>query len=50
MRKREISVTCLFSGEAGPVRQIIIRSFCFFLQRELERDGQIPPFPAIFDA
>lgn len=38
MSKSEITVTCLFADEGETARQIILRSFDFFLQRELLRD------------
>lgn len=40
MGKSEITVTCFFTDEGEAARQILFRSFVFFLQRELNRDSQ----------
>lgn len=40
MRNPEITVTCTFADEGEPARQILSRSFHFYLQRELMRDGR----------
>jgi hypothetical protein len=47
--KREIEVRCVFADEADTACEIIIRSLCFYLQRELERDAGGPVFPVISD-
>ena len=39
MSKPEITVTCFFKDEGECAAQITFRSFEFFLQRELMRDG-----------
>ena len=39
MKKSDITVTCFFSDDGEVAAQIIYRSFEFFLQRELMRDG-----------
>ena len=39
MSNPEIIVTCCFTDEGSAATQIIFRSFEFFLQRELMRDG-----------
>lgn|GEM_PF-789468 len=40
MSKAEIRVTCLFSDGAEHVREVLIRSFRFYLQRELGQSTQ----------
>jgi hypothetical protein len=50
MRKPEISVTCVFTEEGDSVRQILLRCFGFFLQRELARKDLISQVPAPFHA
>jgi len=40
MIKTEITVTCFFADEGETAAQIILRSFEFFLQRELARDDR----------
>lgn len=40
MTKPEMKVTCLFAEEGDAARQIILRSFVFFLQRELAQDDR----------
>jgi hypothetical protein len=40
MNKPEITVTCFFLDEGEAACQIIFRSFCFFLQRELMSDDR----------
>jgi hypothetical protein len=47
MSKQEITVTCFFNGEGETVRQIIFRSFAFFLQRELGKEGRKLELPAV---
>jgi len=39
MNKPEITITCFFTDEGETADQIIFRSFEFFLQRQLTRDG-----------
>lgn len=39
MSKPEITVTCFYTDEGEDAAQIILRSFEFFLQRELTRNG-----------
>lgn len=39
MSKPEITVTCVFPDKGEMACQILFRSFRFFLQRELTRDG-----------
>lgn len=46
MGKSEIIVTCFFTEEGETACQILFRSFRFFLQRELARDGRKLAFPA----
>jgi len=40
MSKPEIIVTCFFADEGEAVRQILFRSFIFFIQQELTKDGR----------
>ena len=40
MRKPEIKITCLFEEAGESAQKILLRSFCLYLRRELERDGQ----------
>jgi hypothetical protein len=46
MSKPEITVTCVFTDEGEAVKQAINRSFKFFLQRELARNGRKFALPA----
>lgn len=46
MSKPEITVTCFFADEGDVARQILFRSFVFYLQRELTQDGRKLAFPA----
>lgn len=46
MSKSEITVTCFFTEEGETACQIFFRSFYFFLQRELMRDGRKLACPA----
>ena len=39
MSKPEITVTCCYTDEGECAAEITLRSFEFFLQRELTRDG-----------
>ena len=45
MSKSEITVTCIFTDEGEAARQIICRSFGFFLQRERAQNGRKLAFP-----
>ena len=40
MSKPEITVTCFFADEGEAARQILFRSFVFYLQRELMQDSR----------
>jgi hypothetical protein len=40
MSKSEITLTCLYKDDGDTAQKIIFRSFGFFLQRELKREGQ----------
>lgn len=46
MSKPEITVTCFFTEEGEAARQMIFRSFAFFLQRELMHKGHKLAFPS----
>jgi len=42
--RQEIRVTCLFPEGGESIQKILLRSFCFYLQRELESEGHRLPF------
>lgn len=42
MHKPEITVVCCFEENGENLSQIILRSFGFFLQRELTQNGHKP--------
>ncbi len=46
MSKPEITVTCFFAEEGEAAGKMILRSFAFFLQRELLKSGRKLAFSA----
>lgn len=46
MGKQEITVRCIYTDEGDAARQIIFRSFDFFLRRELALESRKLAFPA----